>query len=1022
MRLSLVALLAIAVPLASGPVAAIDPIAFSGPPNGSVLSIQSLDGIPFQPGDPFNGSSSLPAKSADDRFLLLYTSANNLAPGIIDVNERPDFYVFDRATESYDLIGRSAAHPERAAHQPPVGLGTSPLPSAGSVSDDGRWVAFSSSARDMIAGASYSSSWEHDQQVFLFDRLTRTYRLVSHAWDNPTVAASRAARLFAMSADGRFVAFESSAANLAAAEPSVAQIYLFDRDSGESRLVSHRNGQPGAPALAASSGRTISPDGRFLLFTSKAVDLVAGQIDGADSDDAFLFDRQTGALELLSRSAGNGSAAAGGRAAELSADGRFVTLSSDGVALAAGLEDGNGNEEFDSDCFLLDRQTGSMRLVSRSAANASRSADARSSCQALSQSGRHVFFTSNAGDLVAGFNDRNQFYTDAYVFDAQSGTVTLASHAAGSAADGADGYSLWTGSVPGKSGDRYQLMLSRGSDLQAGVVDEVGGGVDLFLYDLEAGVSTLVSRVGSSLVAGGGADRNGSFYAADGGILFVSGASLDPDFPFSNGQAQVFRYDPARGSAALELWTGLSGTTPAGWGTWEMLDRGGRYFGYFGLALDAASGDSHLIVHVAGAPATPSNGDARIYSASSDGRFFTYATNQTDVAPVADGNGKLDVFVYDRAIAAPQLVSHVVGNAAVASSGESFPEWTSGDGSRVIFLSSSVDLVPGFVGPPLMRNVYYYDRGLGKAELISHGHGAPSAGGLGMSALQAATPDALRIAYWSLADNLVPGFVDNNPNGGSLYFYDRAAKQALLVDRRAGAGNQSSSSTPTNVKMSADGSSVFFSSQADDLFAGQVAQPGTSKIFRWNRATGENELVVHDSGNPSKPCAGSVQLADISADGRWVLLWGTCSLVAGDANGTNDVYLHDRIAGSTRLVSHPPGDPGASLGVDSRAKDLSDNGRRIVFEAAFVPYVYDRPTASRRPLLTAYYDPQEVVGGNVLAASADGSRIFVTDEGSKAFPFDTENFGTDYFLVTLDDLFADGFESGDTANWSQAVP
>lgn len=91
--------------------------------------------------------------------------------------------------------------------------------------------------------------------------------------------------------------------------------------------------------------------------------------------------------------------------------------------------------------------------------------------------------------------------------------------------------------------------------------------------------------------------------------------------------------------------------------------------------------------------------------------------------------------------------------------------------------------------------------------------------------------------------------------------------------------------------MSADGSSIFFGSQADDLVAGRVARAGMSKVFRWNRAAGENELVVHDAGSPAKPCAGSVQLADISADGRWVLLWRTCSLVAGDANGTNDVYF-----------------------------------------------------------------------------------------------------------------------------------
>jgi hypothetical protein len=142
---------------------------------------------------------------------------------------------------------------------------------------------------------------------------------------------------------------------------------------------------------------------------------------------------------------------------------------------------------------------------------------------------------------------------------------------------------------------------------------------------------------------------------------------------------------------------------------------------------------------------------------------------------------------------------------------------------------------------------------------------------------------------------------------------------------------------------------------------------------------------------------------------------------SGDTNGTNDVYLHDRIADVTLLVSHQPGNPGASLGADSRAEDLSDDARRVTFTADEVPFTYDRQSRRSSPLLTAFYDPEEPLRGEFGGASVDGSRILLLHEGSQAVPFDADPM-PDTYLVTLGDLFADGFEGGDTAAWSQTVP
>jgi TolB protein len=993
-------------------------LAIAGPANGAELS-QLLGGAPFQTGDPFNGGLYLAGSSADERFLLLRTDANNLARGIVDFNQDDDYYVFDRSTGSYDLVSRSAEHPERAAVVPKDTVGMRPPP-VGFVSDDGRWVAFGSAARDMIAGAFYPAQWTNDHQVFLFDRASRSIRLVSHAWNSATVASSEGARLFAMSSDGRFVAFESLGANLTAAGLRATEVYVFDRESGENRLITHQVGQPGSPALGKSSGRAMTPDGRFVSLTSWAMNLVPGQVDSPFTNDAFLYDCKTGTMELLSRAAGTGSTAAGGDAAQLSSDGRFVTLTSYGVALGAGLEDGNGGDVHQSDCFLLDRQAGSVRLVSRSAVNPLRSGDRRSLCGELSHSGSRVFFTSSATDLVAGFGGTFAFASaNAYVFDAGSGQVSLASHAAGSASESGDGSSAWAGSMPAALEGSYRILSSEASNLQVGVVDTPFlSDSDFFLYDLLKGESTLVSRLGSSLVAGGQVSGS-ALSTADGAILFGAHSPRDPAFPLAR-HTQLYRFDLAQEDVRLELGTPLSGVSTDGLGTFAMLDRGGRYFGRRGRALDSVTGESLPIVHAAGQPSVPANRDGELGGASADGRYFSYTTGSTDVAPIADDNDNSDVYVYDRAAGAPRLVSHSVGRPAVASLFGSQHLWTSADGTRLFFHSSSPDVSPGYEGP-IQSNLYFYDLEAGVAELVSHRHDEPRAGTVGLGRLAAATPDALRLVYASQSGDLVPGFADNNDNNSNLFFYDRGTRQAALVDRRPGTGNDGSSKRAEQVKMTADGSSVFFDSQADDLVPGQVAQPVTYKVFRWNRATGENELVVHESGKPAEPCKGSVYLADISPDGRWVLLWGSCSLVAGDSNTTNDVYLVDRIAGATFLVSHQPGAPGVSLGVDSRAGDLSDDARQVAYTAVGAPFAWDRAAGSRRPLLTAFYDPEEPVGAAIEGASADGSRILLRHDESKAVQFDADEI-PDSLLVTLGLLFADGFESGDTAAWSQAIP
>src|SRR5436309_3388656 len=158
----------------------------------------------------------------------------------------------------------------------------------------------------------------------------------------------------AFSADGRFVAFDSTASDLVAADTNgVSDVFVHDRQAGTTERVSVASG--GTQANHASSCPALSADGRFVAFQSDATNLVAGDTNGAT--DVFVHDRQTGATERVSVASGGGTQGNGNSGGffafpALSADGRLVALQSAATNLVPA--DTNGA----TDVFVHDRQTG----------------------------------------------------------------------------------------------------------------------------------------------------------------------------------------------------------------------------------------------------------------------------------------------------------------------------------------------------------------------------------------------------------------------------------------------------------------------------------------------------------------------------------------------------------------------------------------------------------------------------------------------------------------------------------------
>ena len=267
----------------------------------------------------------------------------------------------------------------------------------------------------------------------------------------------------ALSADGRWVAFESGASNLVAGDTNgTTDVFVRDQQTGTITRVSVGPGD--AQGNSASFGRSISADGRWVAFQSQASNLVAADTNGVG--DVFVRDRQSGITTLASVGLGGAPGTAGSRDPAISADGRWVAFTSEASNLVAG--DTNAQE----DVFVRDLQTGTTTRVTVGAPFGTTEANGFSVNPAISADGRWVAFESLASNLVAG--DTNGMF-DVFVYDRHTGTTSRASVGPG----GAEGnyHSLdQTMSADG----RWVTFYSQASNLVAG---DTNGRSDAFIYD-----------------------------------------------------------------------------------------------------------------------------------------------------------------------------------------------------------------------------------------------------------------------------------------------------------------------------------------------------------------------------------------------------------------------------------------------------------------------------------------------------------------------------------------------------------
>jgi len=383
--------------------------------------------------------SDAPAISANGRFVAFESYATNLVAG--DTNDLPDVFLHDRQTGATVLVSRSSGGAQSN--------GGSRYPA---VSADGRFIAFSSVGTNLVAGDTNGV-----EDVFLHDRITGFTTRVSVTTSG--AQADGYSTNPAISGDGQFVVFSSSATNLhVLGNGGFTQVYV--RDTGASRTTLCSVAAFLVPGNSNSQNPAISADGSRIVFQSSASNLTT--VDDPLVVDIFLYERASGLISRVNR--GYNGATPDDHSADpaISADGNWVAFRSTASNLIAGGTLG------ESQVFLQEIAGGNASIVS--VHTNGNHGDDFSGSASISSNGKRVAFRSQATNLVPG--DTNGL-EDLFIHDVATGTTACMTRAPGGQQAGGVDLAFAAG------GD----FIAFASDVTDYVPGDTNGSSDVFVRD-----------------------------------------------------------------------------------------------------------------------------------------------------------------------------------------------------------------------------------------------------------------------------------------------------------------------------------------------------------------------------------------------------------------------------------------------------------------------------------------------------------------------------------------------------------
>jgi Tol biopolymer transport system component len=290
-------------------------------------------------------------------------------------------------------------------------------------------------------------------------------------------------------------------------------------------------------------------------------------------------------------------------------------------------------------------------------------------------------------------------------------------------------------------------------------------------------------------------------------------------------------------------------------------------------------------------------------------------TSEASNLVAGDAFGWDDIFVRDRLNGTTERIS-VDSSGAEGNADSRYPS-ISADGNCVAFVSAATNFTSGDTNT--YWDVFLRDRQQGTTERVNVDSAGTQADRPGSDPCVSA--DGRYVAFVSEATNLVAG----DANGVQDVFV-RDRQQATTERVSVGSGGTEGNGESVEPAISADGRFVAFKSYAPNLVTGDTN--GYQDVFIRDRQLGTTQLVSVAPGGAQAD--GSSYTPAISADARFVAFRsGATNLVSVDTNGVDDVFVRDRLIGTTELVSVATG--GAQGTAYSSEPSISDDGMFVAY-------------------------------------------------------------------------------------------
>ncbi|MGO8930934.1 MAG: hypothetical protein ACLQU3_29100 [Limisphaerales bacterium] len=834
------------------------------------------------------GDSSNPFLSADGRYVLFASTANNLAltssntPMVPSRFQRLNVYLRDRTNAATTLVSVNFAGTSGGdGDSLPAGL-----------SADGRYALFVSWADDILPGDTNNAS-----DVYLRDLSNGTTVLISvqtnGGWANGPSGSA------VMTPDGRYIAFSSAASDLVANDTNgIPDIFVRDLSTGTTVLAS-----PWAAGALLSSGSDspeITPDGRFVAFQGSSTNLAPYS---SLARELYVADRLLGTTYLASIGAhnwfGNSLVVS---CYHLSDDGEYVSYQANPVSANA------------SGIILRCNLTSGITDLISSNAVAPLCGQRQVHTLDMTPDGRFVAFIARPDATLQSTN------LAVFLWDGQTAATILASADVSNALPTL-GVAEWP--VIDPTG-QFITFASSATNLTTNVI---AGEFHLYLRDTQAGTTRLLD-LGTSGVGSAKSFLSVPCLTPDARWLAFdcTDADLVPD---DNNQAyDVFVCDLSTGTFEMESVRQPSqpSQTPQRSSSDPpvAVSADGRFIAFASSACNltpnssSASQALYLRDQLAGTNLLVS-ADINGYAAtggwstqpsiSSDGRFVAFTSGATNLAPgsaTGTANQPLNVFVRDMQLETNYLVSVNVSGTGPGNQ-SSYSPWISSSGGQVLFQSRATTLVsPATTG----ENCFWRDmQGARTYAVTKSGSSCCAMTSDGRFVAYAKPPTGMYLwdsqvaasVYTAVTTSLATN-IAVSPDGQRLA--GLSGSQVFLADRAAGTNLTFTGPTTwlshATLQFSSDGRYLVYVTAAP-LVAGDTN--GTTDVYLYDFQAQTNSLVSR-SCNWSGAANGASDSATISPDGRFIAYRSFASdVVPGDTNGVPDVFLYDRLAGSTSLLS-----------------------------------------------------------------------------------------------------------------------